>query len=111
MPELIPSLSAVGEVERLGILVEGERAVRRFGLHRVAEGLQAGLSREELSREELTKLIESLLAASKARQYTFHNIPQTVGQGADVLFLTWLQMMPTGRVDSLLFDGGCLLFF
>jgi hypothetical protein len=75
MSELIPGLSAVGEVDRLGILIEGERAVRGFGLHRVAEGLQAGLS-----HEELTKLIEESSRASKARQDTFHNIPQTVGK-------------------------------
>jgi len=61
MSELIPGLSAVGEVDRLGILIVGERAVRGFGLHRVAEGLQAGLSHEEESSR-----------ASKARQDTFH---------------------------------------
>jgi len=67
LPELIPGLPAVGEVDRLGILIEAERAVRRCGLHRVAEGLQAGLS-----REELTKLVTNLLSESKARQVALH---------------------------------------
>jgi len=68
LPQIIPGLPEMSRVDHLFHIAQAERDVRRLGLHRVEDALNAGIS-----QDDLREYVKFLIAESKARQDRVQN--------------------------------------